>query len=73
MTNARTYAVVSIWLAALAFSFVAPTVAPREISDAAAFVIYRVITGVLVMTLLIAPTASECIAVRRARRAAGWK
>lgn len=73
MTKARRYAVVSIYLAALAFSVVAPRIAPSEISEAAAFVIYRLTIGVLLMALLIAPTASEFIAVRRARRAAGWK
>lgn len=71
MKKAHAYALMVSYLAALVFAYVAPVIS--AISEAAAFVIYRVTTGTILMAVLIVPTAREFIAVRRARRAAGWQ
>lgn len=67
------YVALAIYLAVVSITHLLAHVAPDAISPIALFTIRRVTFGLICVTALIVPTAREFLAVRRARRLAGWK
>ena len=67
------YVGLTVYLSVLTITYLLAYLAPDVIAPAARFTIRRVTFALIVMTALIVPAAREFVAVRRARRLAGWK
>jgi hypothetical protein len=72
-SKAPNFVGLAVYAAVLAMTYLLAYVAPDALAPAALFTIRRVTFGLIVLTAMIVPAAREFLAVRRARRLAGWK